>query len=273
MGFIRNELLTDDFYLKAASLFLKGSYGMKDRIRATVGLITNIETVGETAFKYLDIWHVDDNGIPDYFEYTGSDPGGTSHYWLELIGSLVGVQRQVAITAPSDNGPSELTTEIITLNNYEYLVYIQATIQKNHISGTREDLRKIYRGTSIDNASQYLSVYENPSQYRINRSYIEGLGIIYQTRDTLACAVILVPSSQSGFGYGVCTDNLEKLFAHGLLTVENLGIQYTYVNSIDFAIGQFDYASFYTQMQCVFWFRIALNPERQTVFGLIKLCY
>lgn len=241
-GFIRDELQNEEFYLKAASLFLRNSYGMEDRICAMVSMIPNIVSVGEGFFKYLDIWHVNEStGIPDYFEYTGCDPEAESDYWLELIGALLGIYRQVQVSYTDENDTA--ITEIITLNNYEYLVYIQATIQKNHIAGRREDLRKIYHGSAINFAAQYEQIDpEDQAYFAIDHSYIEGLYFQYLSISDPngPMCYIVYKAMDTDSWYRKNTDNIELLFQNGYLAVENLGIEYEKVLTDSFQGGYFE---------------------------------
>ena len=72
------ELQTADFYLKSMSLFLKGSFGMIDRMEMYLSVLQNVlETGDELILKHLDIWRTDEKGSPNYFDEDGPDADGT----------------------------------------------------------------------------------------------------------------------------------------------------------------------------------------------------
>lgn len=231
------ELQTADFYLKSMSLFLKGSFGMIDRMEMYLSVLQNVLETGDALIlKHLDIWRTDENGNPNYFDEDGPDADGTSDFYLDLIASIYGLRREVFLVA-YDGVPAGY----VTLTNYELLLYIQATAMKNRFDGTNKSLRKAYTGSEVFQFSKY---YQVPDKTILDpnykNSYLAGLNIIYRTQDLLEANVILQPVANEGeYAYGRKSGHVMQMFFSNLLTIESLGITYTLTSTDQFVGGKY----------------------------------
>lgn len=240
------ELQTADFYLKSMSLFLKGSFGMIDRMEMYLSVLQNVlETGDELILKHLDIWRTDDNGNPNYFDEDGPDVDGTSDFYLDLITSIYGLRREVLLVEYGDD-PAEYKT----LTNYELLLYIQATAMKNRFDGTNKSLRKAYTGSEVLQFSKYYQVADKTIlDPNYKNSYLAGLDIVYCTQaDSLMAKIILQPKASTElYHYGYTGGNVIRMFKSHLLTVESLGITYTAETTDQFVGGEYSNSNYYGQ--------------------------
>lgn len=241
------ELQTADFYLKSMSLFLKGSFGMIDRMKMYLSVLQNVlETGDELILKHLDIWRTNEKGKPNYFDEDGPDTDGTTDFYLDLIASIYGLRREVFLVA--DGG---VPAGYETLTNYELLLYIQATAMKNRFDGTNKSLRKAYTGSEIYQFSRYTSL--SPDEKEIldpnyKNSYLAGLDIVYCTQTRLEATVVLQPkASTEPYHYGYTGGNVVRMFKSHLLTVESLGITYIAETTDQFVKGEYNNSNYYGQ--------------------------
>lgn len=230
------ELQTADFYLKSMSLFLKGSFGMIDRMETYLSVLQNVlETGDELILKHLDIWRTDEKGNPNYFDEDGPDADGTTDFYLDLIASIYGLRREVFLVA-YDGVPAGY----VTLTNYELLLYIQATAMKNRFDGTNKSLRKAYTGSEVYQFSKYTSADNSILDPNYKNSYLAGLDIVYCTQTRLEATVILQPKASTElYHYGNTGGNVIRMFKSHLLTVESLGITYAAETTDQFIGGKY----------------------------------
>lgn len=193
MALIKNEkLITYEYYIKYLSLFLNGSYGINQQIRA-VYLI--LESLNDFYNKLLEKYNILNDTIDNYIaKNIDSEVDKT----LDNIGAIFNCYRQMTIKW-SDN-PKKIddlkTTKTIVLNNYDFITYIRSQIIKQHFNGSREDLAKAYVNndllpinlTYIPTASATCEIYcnnrndlsLNMQNMFLNRMIaIESMGITY----------------------------------------------------------------------------------------------
>lgn len=258
-NFLPEELQTFDFYLKSMSLFLKESYGISDRCKMYFDILMNLINTGDTfLLKYLNIYSLDLQGNPNYFENTGIDPNWTPNsgtpdggYWLDLLASIFGLSRTVRCAIRKNGTTWEEVTPayFITLSNYELMLYLQATIAKNSFDGSLISLREIYTGSTIFNINAYYNNLNYDPQwvnFHLRRTYLTDLGIFYirpsdYTKDQpLACKIYLPKTNIN------VTENIQVLFKNHYLTIESLGIAYNLlIADTVYASARFGDAYFY----------------------------
>lgn len=241
MSLLKESLQKESFYQNSMSLFLKGSPGIPERCTNYYNILMNVINSGENMFKYLNIFYYQNSdSIPkDYFDLITETPtvadearATFDNKWLDEIAAFLGISREVFCPGgqyDKDEKALDGTPAVVTLTNYELLVYIQATIAKYNFNGTCRQLREIYRGTPIylyDNYKKYDEpVIKSYLSNSIKPSVLTELGIWYISDANSASARI---------GIGINTQarnfpNIYTLFLNGFLTIESMGITYTYV--------------------------------------------
>lgn len=222
---IREELLENDFYQRSMSLFLRDTPGIPERIAALVEVLQNVNECGEDIFKALDVFNV-------------SGDGQAAGAWLDTIGDILGLHREMEVTKYYVNGEYKTNpaTGVISLTDSEFLIYIQAQIRKYIFNGSRESLREAYRDSGMLNYDVYLgSDYPTEIQDYLKHigraSALTTLAITYIDDGAAACKISL--------GLTTASDNIKNLFLSGYLTIESLGIEYAYVISSEFETATF----------------------------------
>lgn len=239
MPLLKESLQKESFYQNSMSLFLKGSPGIPERCTIYYNILMNVINSGEDMFKYLNIFYYQKSGgVPrDYFDLitettdaAASARTAFDNKWLDEIAALLGISREVYCPGGKyvkDSLDGKAT--VVTLTNYELLVYIQATIAKYNFDGTCQKLREIYSGTPIYMYDNYKK-YDDPAikSYLSNiakPSVLTELGIWY---------IGSINSASARIGIGI-NDQIQKfpniytLFLNGFLTIESVGITYEYI--------------------------------------------
>lgn len=246
MSLLRKELQDPLFYEHSLSMFMKDSPGILDRCNMYVEILKNILTCGENIFKILDIFYYkkDSSGaLKTYFTENNINPEDSSDKWLDQIASILGISRK--FTVPRYYNENEIIEApfVCELTNKELLIYIEATIAKYNFDGTCQSLRKIYKGTSVYNLNVYSQKTFPPeiTNYLNNmmqESFLTKLNIVYKSSikseagiEPASCTLSM--SSENS------TDNLKTLYVNGLLTIESVGITYTYVFDENIKNGYF----------------------------------
>ena len=117
---------------------------------------------------------------------------GTKSDILDKIGNLFGLKRRFSIDV---NG----TTYELNLNNADFLTLIRCTIIKNYFDGSFEQISKYYKDA--------------------------GLPVFVLTTGSAQCEMHLIDLEDSEYAQSA---DIQKMFLAGLLTVESVGISYTY---------------------------------------------
>lgn len=239
---LNEQLQNLSFYENSMSLFLKSTPGILERCEMYFNILKNVLNCGEKIFDFLNIYD------KNYWADTGQSKDEPNSFWLDLIGEYLGISRNFI-------GNRDL-------KNSEFLIYIQATIQKYIFDGTRESLRETYYGTRLLNWDAYKKKADNNTYPQKIKKYLDNI-----KRD--------VPLNDLGIQYlqgylifgdigsttkvpkpGYCriistyddnnTSSLAILFRNGFLTIESLGIVYSRIStSYEFYYGKYDNSTFY----------------------------
>lgn len=116
---------------------------------------------------------------------------------LDILGNLFGLRRTFSFDYYETATSQTKTHTTVSLNDREFLTLIKAQIIRNYCDGTYEQVMQYY----IDANLQILPVY--------NDVYNASVDAYLNESDAV-------------------TENINKLFRGGFLTVEHLGIRYTY---------------------------------------------
>lgn len=240
MPLLKESLQKESFYQNSMSLFLKGSPGIPERCTIYYNILMNVINSGEDMFKYLNIFYYQKSGNAapqDYFdlitETTDAAANARTTFdnkWLDEIAALLGISREVYCPGGKYNGEKlDGEATVVTLTNYELLVYIQATIAKYNFDGTCQKLREIYRGTPIYMYDNYKK-YNDPTiksylSNIIKPSVLTELGIWYIGNINSASARIGIGTNDQIQKF----PNVYTLFLNGFLTIESVGITYEYI--------------------------------------------
>lgn len=246
MPLLRKELQDPLFYEHSLSIFMKDSPGILSRCNMYVEILKNILNCGENIFKILDIFYYkkDSSGIlKTYFTENNINPEEFSDKWLDQIAFILGISRKFTVPRYYSENAIIEAPFICELTNKELLIYIEATIAKYNFDGTCQSLRKIYKGTSIYNLNIY-SQKTFPAEianYLSNMtqdSFLTKLNIVYKSG--IQSATGIEPASCTiSMSSENSTDNLKTLYVNGLLTIESMGITYTYVFDENIKNGYF----------------------------------
>lgn len=241
---LRNELQQYDFYRKALSLFMKHTPSLQTRCDMWTTILRNVLSCANGIFDLLNIFYYED-ATNNYLYNNGYNPYGTTKNFLDEIASIYGISRQVVLTENYDKNKKPISEENrqikqITLTNCELLILIEATIRKYNFNGTRQGIREIYQGTPLFQWDNYQSDnYPEEIQKYIKNvkktSFLTSLNIIYADNyeNPASCTIIINKSTN-------VTANIMNLFTNGLLTIESVGIKYSYVDHDQFAWAIFN---------------------------------
>lgn len=225
---LTEKLRSFDYYKKKIPLYLQNSYGFIEHFRIWYDLLvgtdvvvsehtyvsdslyvsdgSSVSGVIDTLFEILNIFDKDctiqDHGLPylaneHYLELLNgladSDEGKFADI-LDKIGALFGLRRFFSLVI---NG----TTYELNLDNRDFLMLIKCTIIKNYFDGTYDELAKYYESVALP------------------------IFIITNTTPA-SCELHLIDIESSLY---TITDNVKRMFLAGLLTVESMGITYSYI--------------------------------------------
>lgn len=124
--------------------------------------------------------------------------GGTQSQILDYIGLLFGLKRDFSVMVSG-------VERVLNLDNKDFLLLIKCTIIKNFFDGN------------------YL---------QLTNAYLEaGLPVFLITHAPAHCIVVLIEQTNSSYSL---SQNAKYMFYSGLLTVESMGIKYTY-DEVNFA--------------------------------------
>lgn len=237
---LRTELQQYDFYRKSLSLFMKHTPSLNTRFDMWTAILRNVLYCSESILDLLNIFYYSDKD--NYLTKTGYDLTGTAKNFLDEIALIYGISRQVVLTENYDKNKNPISEENrqikqITLTNRELLILIEASIRKYNFNGTRQGIREIYQGTPLfqwikyqgDNYPEEIQKY---IQHIKTNSFLTELDIAYFDNGPAKCQIAIDSTN--------ATANIMNLFTNGLLTIESVGIEYTYIDS-----KQFEWARFY----------------------------
>jgi len=95
---MENKLLTREWYLNSLSLFFRNSFGMVDRMDTYYGQLMNIVNFENGIFNRINIFSVDEGGLPNYFTVNSDiDKNGTEKNSLDKIATIYNIKREQRI--------------------------------------------------------------------------------------------------------------------------------------------------------------------------------
>lgn len=116
---------------------------------------------------------------------------------LDMLGNLFGLRRTFSLEYYETTTSPTKTQATVSLNDKEFLTLIKAQIIRNYCDGTYEQVMQYYKDANL----QILPV--------LNDTYNASVDAYLNESEDV-------------------TPNIDKLFRGGYLTVEHLGIRYTY---------------------------------------------
>nr|DAD96455.1 MAG TPA: hypothetical protein [Myoviridae sp. ctj3P51] len=267
---LRKELLDYNFYRRSLSLFMKNSPGIREQIDTWTGILNNVDTCAENIVSLFDIFYYK-SSTDNYLTKHNFDASNTKLNFLDKLCEIYGISRTIVLTEIYNQNKEELPPESqkliqITLNDKELLLLLEATVKKYNFNGTREGLREIYQGAPIFKYDKYLEI-TNPEitaylKHIKTESFLTKLGIMYIDNSTApaACVIALTGDIKT------LSVNIINLFLNGFLTIESMGIMYTYALNSLFTDATFDTAGFYSPSQTKYYvFAGSAKQEEVTV--------
>lgn len=249
------RLLDVNFYLRSMSSFLRNSFGMEDRCRLLYGILTNVCDTENTLLSRMNIFSQTffaDNYESAEYESEDEYKKGTSDSVIDDIASIFGLQRKVFVekTVPQSSKQQVGDPAVLSLCNYEFVLYIQAFIAKQRYDGTNISLLRLYNfsmipilniylqhnyGQYTEYARKYFESFQNPVPY-----FLQDLGIYYVGGANPLTQKILLTRNYDDY------PNIKNLFFNGLLTIESVGISYEHIIGAEYQTAIFDSSKFYS---------------------------
>lgn len=195
---IRQDLLEFQYYLNRLSIFMKESYGMQEQFEIFYQQLKQVNDNFDYMFNQLDVFNTEGRELPD--EWISE--------LIDKIGLIFNCYRKFTIVL------SDGSYEEIELDDYDFITYIKCQIVKQNFKGSREELANIY------------TTYED-GQITSN-GLIKDLIFVYVLYQTFT-PTLLLNSIQCNIywsNYSQFSENLQKLFDGGYLTIESMGILY-----------------------------------------------
>lgn len=116
---------------------------------------------------------------------------------LDMLGNLFGLRRSFSFEYYETATSTTKTAATVSLTDKEFLTLIKAQIIRNYCNGTYEQVMQYYADAGL----QILPVYNDTYNASVDAYLNEDKDV---------------------------TDNISKLFRGGYITIEHLGIRYTY---------------------------------------------
>jgi hypothetical protein len=189
---IRKDLLDFQYYLNRLSMFMKESYGITEQVEIFYQQLKRVNEEYDYFFDQLDIFNVQNKELPS--NYVSS--------LIDKVAAIFGCYRHFTINL-------EGTDIDINLTNEDFITYIKCQIVKQNFDGTREQLKRIY--TTIE------------EKETIKSEDSLDLILVYMLNptpeNTLQCTIYWV-------NFTDYSENLQKLFLAGYLTIESMGVLY-----------------------------------------------
>lgn len=207
---LKDILLQDEYYLDQLTLFLRNSFGIEEEISSYVSILRQIDKVENDIFKALEVSSQSQLALNiDYINSLNDEVSSI----MDMIGAIVGASRNLTLTYSMNiedpDGETSFTNKEITLNNFEYFVYISCCIFQNGYDGTYKMAKELY--DKLQDIGVHLVLLT---------SEISGTCSVYY-------------DVKSSYGYDEDEDirynnreNLYALFFSGLLNLKSMGIIY-----------------------------------------------
>lgn len=116
---------------------------------------------------------------------------------LDKIGNLFGLKRNFSLEYYDLPTSTAKTTATVSLTDEEFLIIIKAQIIRNYCNGTYEQVMQYYNDVGL----KILPVYDDVTNASVDAYLNDDISV---------------------------TGSIDKLFKAGYLTIEHLGIRYTY---------------------------------------------
>lgn len=239
-NFTKNDYLNLQFYIHSLSLFLQSSFGIKDRVKIYLSILSNVNDLGKNILNRLNIYISD----TDYFTVNNIKQNSNQDVMLDIIGNIFNLNRTLLVTLQDG------TTTTRTLTNLEFLNYIKIQTLKLVFDGSNTNLLQLYLGTSCINYNLYvqynmvstgsefkynLDILKNKDTYSSTNS-IQNLGVYYLWTDSIVAAdgnnldsleAKIFVNNQNSTDFPITTDStIGQLFLNGQITIESIGVTY-----------------------------------------------
>ena len=225
---LNDKLRSFDYYKSKLPMYLQSSYGFVEHFRIWYEMlvkdesqldenVTEAQSVVKTIDMLFEVLNIFDLHCAEqhasafernqhYLELVNRlEPQNPSPSdMLDKIGSIFGLKRQLSVTVNS-------IAYQLSLTNEEFLMLIRCSIIKNYFDGSYKQLSDYYAGIG-------LPVF---------------LITVPSSQASCILQLVSITGSESEF-----SDNVKKMFASGLLTVESAGISYSYsiITATDLAV-------------------------------------
>ena len=192
---MEEKLLSFDYYLSKVPMYLKQNDTFTQHFKIWYDMLISSNESFDTILNLLDIFSDDYN-----IKYLSGDNPVASNL-LEKLANLFNIGHDFSVTYKVNNVD---TTFELNLTDEELLILLKAQIIKNNFNGTYDDIKQFYNKL--------------------------GWTIIYQVNVSASAILIFVGKSGSSL-----SENLQKCWNAGLLSVNSLGIDYAYniINNYD----------------------------------------
>lgn len=193
-----NQQLTQlDYYLNKLSLFIKGSYGIKEQFTTFFNVLLNIDNTVDDFFTHF-------SAVTDAALFAINRLSSTESDILDKIGLILGVTRRFDVMYVDDD--SIQIKKQLNLTNNELQKLIKAQIIRNNFQGSYEELTQFYTWLG-------LPIYVN--------NYVDAATVIM----TLDSSIKTTDAEKDMFLAGLFTvKSLGIAYQHHLLPVHNTAI-------------------------------------------------
>lgn len=186
-----DKLRAWDYYYKKLPLYMRNSYGIKEHFEIVWNVMTQLEWTQEDV---LDVMNLLQNDYISYVIAKYDEIDGYDFAFLDMIGSLYGVNRSLNVQY-IDDSTGAVVHKKLYLTNKEFYMLIKARIVQNNYDGTFEQARAYYENIGLP---IYMFTGTNPAE----------------------CYLYL------GVNDNTTSDNIKALFMANLLTLKSVGITY-----------------------------------------------
>lgn len=186
-----DKLKNWEYYYKKLPLYMRNSYGIQDHFKIVFDFMIAMDANEEEVCNLFDLLQKDylNNVVSKYDDVNAYD-----FKFLDIIGSLYGVNRSLNVTYEDEN-TSKTVFKSLYLTNKELYLLIKARIVQNNYDGTYLQARDYYENIDLP---LYMFTGTNPAE----------------------CYLYL------GTNDNTLTDNIKDLFMANLLTLKSVGIIY-----------------------------------------------
>lgn len=194
---IPDKLQSFDYYKDKLPVYLQNSEGFQTHFKIWYDFLK--QGVVKNADILLNLLLIFDKDYLAYLQQLDSDMSPTSFVCdiLDKLGSIFGVTRHFTVEYEVEG---EKVSELLTLDNNDFLILIKAQIIKNYCEGTREQISEYYKSV--------------------------GLQLYVQTDNTSDATANLYLTTGTGDTQYNYSENVKKMFLGGMLRIESVGIKY-----------------------------------------------